>query len=170
MLLDISSALNLSFVHMPVCWKFIMIEIIYHTWDLSWLTKILLLQKSPWTIVSNFEDESFWFFGEALFQRALKSDFLNLCTALIISSGFPMIIICFSSDLKVLNQSFASRSFICKLHKPKIHEIKSVFLFFSSEFFKSFRISSLYKVQKFLPPPSSSTNFLDFSTLLVHFV
>ena len=129
MLLDISSALNLSFVHMPVCWKFIMIEIIYHTWDLSWLTKILLLQKSPWTIVSNFEDESFWFLGEALFQRALKSDFLNLCNALIISSGFPMIIICFSSDLKVLNQSFASRSFICKLHKPKIHEIKSAWFF-----------------------------------------
>ena len=118
------------YFRMPVCWKSIVMEIMYHTWDLSWLTKILLLQKSPWTIVSNFEDESFWFFGETLFQRALKSDFLNLWTALIISSGFPMIIICFSSDLKVLNQSFASRFFICKLDKPKIHEIKSACFFF----------------------------------------
>ena len=153
---------------MPVCWKFSLLEIMYHTWDLSWLTKILLLQKSPWTIVSNFEDESFCFFGETLFQRALKSDFLNLCTALIISSGFPMIIICFSSDLKVLNQSFASRSFICKLDKPKIHEIKSA-CFFSNQNFQIIYIELNYlntlklfiyshlsmgwvSLQKFLPP------------------
>ena len=107
------------------------------------MTKILLLQKSPWTIVSNFEDESFWFLGEALFQRTLKSDFLNLCTALIISSGFPMIIICFSSDLKVLNQSFASRFFICKLDKPKMQEINSA-CFFSNQY------SSNYFTPKYL--------------------